>query len=677
MVNTLLSSLIGDSTYNLNGRVNTLETANSGATASAVGGAIVKRDGSARAQVADPSAPGDIATRNYVDVTAGTSAATASALMRRDAGGRSKVATPIANDDAANRGYVDDGIESALAGLNLATDANPSTITGTSAVQTSLSGDLSLAYDVANDLLYVATDVVTGPNKELHIGTIDKLGVYSLLVDTNIFWSSGAFVGGGITVIDGNVWVIYLSTVTGTGAPDSGGHNIKVYDGTGASVVSGAIGTGNVFGICDGPGDGYVWAITGTTVYKLLKADIALGTITATAVHTSANSAFAAICVGPDGNLWVSDARTTANGGNAFLKITPTGTVTTYTSGLTSNGINGIRPNSMVTDGVSLWTLGKNSNRLIKCVAATGTITEYTPSTGVTTDYYKLAYEDGFIWINPISAAVQQYNLSGSFVNSYAADGADIVVGYDDDFYCGSTSGTLSILHRWKSTAIENVVSEMLQATSTTAPNRRKLSWQALTTTAIILTSTVGGAALTAIAGGTRTAQPGLNGMLIRIPTTAISSDTGGLRTALTETRAILSPILSSRVVLNTNASQRFWFGLVSADISASDSPSANHVAAFRASTSASDTTFKCVTANGSSVTVEDSLVTWQINRVYDLQVRIFLGCAHFIINGQLVKTIATTLPSSTQNLGWQASITTLSAAIKSFDLGPVFLETA
>ncbi len=47
------------------------------------------------------------AVRDYIDNVAGVSAATASALIRRDASGRAKVADPAAASDIATKGYVD------------------------------------------------------------------------------------------------------------------------------------------------------------------------------------------------------------------------------------------------------------------------------------------------------------------------------------------------------------------------------------------------------------------------------------------------------------------------------------------------------------------------------------------------------------------------------------------
>jgi microcystin-dependent protein len=73
---------------------------------------LIKRDGSARAQVADPSAPADIATKGYVDAAvsgggSGTPLPTPSTVMSRDAAGRSQVVDPAVAADIATKGYAD------------------------------------------------------------------------------------------------------------------------------------------------------------------------------------------------------------------------------------------------------------------------------------------------------------------------------------------------------------------------------------------------------------------------------------------------------------------------------------------------------------------------------------------------------------------------------------------
>jgi len=141
------------------------------ATSAATASAVVQRDSAGRAQVATPSASGDIATKGYVDglnvtwvaapasatatgtagqraydasylyictatntwtriplnwvnggyLAAMTAAATANTVMLRDASGRAQVATPSAAGDIATKGYVD--------GLNVAWAAVPATAT--------------------------------------------------------------------------------------------------------------------------------------------------------------------------------------------------------------------------------------------------------------------------------------------------------------------------------------------------------------------------------------------------------------------------------------------------------------------------------------------------------------------------------------------------------------------
>lgn len=92
-----------------------------GAVSTATASKMMVRDAAGRASVADPSASTDIATKNYVDATAGTSAATASALMRRDAAGRAQVATPSAAADIVTKSYADANVLGAAPGSGWAT----------------------------------------------------------------------------------------------------------------------------------------------------------------------------------------------------------------------------------------------------------------------------------------------------------------------------------------------------------------------------------------------------------------------------------------------------------------------------------------------------------------------------------------------------------------------------
>jgi hypothetical protein len=95
--------------------------------------AIVRRDADGRAQVAWPDDDGDIATKGYVDgamteadlgsvradlaahvaataVHSATNAATANRIVMRDASGRAQVANPSASADIATKSYVDTAV---------------------------------------------------------------------------------------------------------------------------------------------------------------------------------------------------------------------------------------------------------------------------------------------------------------------------------------------------------------------------------------------------------------------------------------------------------------------------------------------------------------------------------------------------------------------------------------
>jgi hypothetical protein len=85
-----------------------------GATSLATASRIMMRDGAGRAQVADPSAASDIATKKTVDdhaaltaPHAASSAAAASRLVVRDASGWAQVTAPSADADIATKAYVD------------------------------------------------------------------------------------------------------------------------------------------------------------------------------------------------------------------------------------------------------------------------------------------------------------------------------------------------------------------------------------------------------------------------------------------------------------------------------------------------------------------------------------------------------------------------------------------
>jgi hypothetical protein len=109
----------------------------------------------------------------------------------------------------------------------------------------------------------------------------------------------------------------------------------------------------------------------------------------------------------------------------------------------------------------------------------------------------------------------------------------------------------------------------------------------------------------------------------------------------------------------------RYWIGMCSATPEGSDTP-AVEMAAFRGSTGAGDTNWKCVTCDGSTRTVVDSGIAFDAT-FHDFRVVATSTKARFYDGDTFITEITTTLPVTTHSLGHYASLTTLSAATKFF----------
>jgi hypothetical protein len=98
------------------------------------------------------------------------------------------------------------------------------------------------------------------------------------------------------------------------------------------------------------------------------------------------------------------------------------------------------------------------------------------------------------------------------------------------------------------------------------------------------------------------------------------------------------------------------------------------HVAGFRYSTSASDTTYKCLTCNASSCTINDSGVTADTNlHLFEVE---WTGSAYqFRIDGNTVCTNTTTLPAADQPQLIVVYLRTLTAVDKTIDIGGMYYE--
>jgi hypothetical protein len=156
-----------------------------------------------------------------------------------------------------------------------------------------------------------------------------------------------------------------------------------------------------------------------------------------------------------------------------------------------------------------------------------------------------------------------------------------------------------------------------------------------------------------------------------------LDNEAGVIAPTFDQTQRIYRPV--SDFAIRTPATitlYRLWAGLFSATPMASATPSL-HYMGFRFDTSAGDTTWRCLTDNGSGTpTNTDSTVT--VGGTTSFRLRIVVDGAgsnvRFYVNGVLRATHTTTLPTDTQNLGYCATARTLSAAARSIRFGRIYV---
>jgi len=121
---------------------------------------------------------------------------------------------------------------------------------------------------------------------------------------------------------------------------------------------------------------------------------------------------------------------------------------------------------------------------------------------------------------------------------------------------------------------------------------------------------------------------------------------------------------------------RRVWVGLFSGDPMLSDTP-AVHLVGFRFSSTAGDTNWRCCADNGSGTPTDlDSGVAVAIYTAYTLAIEFYAGSGNvnFLINGEVVASTSTKLPTSNQNLGVVAQLLTTTAVALTFDISHTYL---
>ncbi len=121
-----------------------------------------------------------------------------------------------------------------------------------------------------------------------------------------------------------------------------------------------------------------------------------------------------------------------------------------------------------------------------------------------------------------------------------------------------------------------------------------------------------------------------------------------------------------------TITSIRVWVGLFSAVPNASDDPTV-HGAGFRFSTGASDANWQTWSNdNSGGGTINNSGVAVTANGVYRLRVRCLASTIQYYINGSLVATHSTNLPTATVMMGYNVSAATLTNAGRAIKWGRI-----
>lgn len=179
---------------------------------------------------------------------------------------------------------------------------------------------------------------------------------------------------------------------------------------------------------------------------------------------------------------------------------------------------------------------------------------------------------------------------------------------------------------------------------------------------------------LTGAATGDDTVRP-----LLRHTSGSTSGNSAGVISGFDVTRSgWLSKTAFVYQTGGTITSSRWWCGWTTATLVAVATPTTQHVAAFSYDTGRDGTVFwRTVTCDGAAATVTATSVAFAGSTAYNLRIEMN-GATNvlFYIDDVLAATHTTNLPSTAQLLGFQMTVTTLTAATRRFDWSRVGGET-
>lgn len=205
-------------------------------------------------------------------------------------------------------------------------------------------------------------------------------------------------------------------------------------------------------------------------------------------------------------------------------------------------------------------------------------------------------------------------------------------------------------------------------------PTRKYFAWNIASVVALTYIAVGATDALNVVGSGSIASGTDANGTFTK-PTSFATTGNACITscTTIRQTQLQLGPIYYCFFETPSSfTNTREWYGLVSATgLSASDTFGTTQGVALRFSTSASDTTWEIVSSDGSTQITTASSVTPVVSTPYVLAIDCSSGSqAAYYLNGQLLGSISTNLPSGSQALEPYTSITTLANTATSYKIG-------